>query len=116
MICPLRLVSDRADGVLVPSIELDTDPSVNTAATLFRSICYNNKNSLMAGVIIAGWDSDGGGQVYAIPMGGTMVRQKVAFGGSGSTYIYGWVDERYRPGMTKEECIAFVRDGEYGAG
>lgn len=32
--------------------------------------------------------------------------------GSGSTYIYGWVDERYRPGMNREECLQFVRDGE----
>lgn len=106
-----QAVSDYARRYLTDyAIELDTPPSVNAAATLFRGICYNNKNALMAGVIIAGWDPDAGGQVYAIPLGGTMVRQKVAFGGSGSTYIYGWVDERYRPGMNKEECVQFVRD------
>lgn len=92
------------------AIELDGPPSVKAASTLFRSICYNNKNALMAGIIIAGYDPDEGGQVYAIPLGGTCVRQKVAFGGSGSTYIYGWVDERYRPNMNREECLQFVRD------
>lgn len=64
------------------SIELDTPPNVKAAANLFRAICYQNKNALMAGIIIAGWDPVEGGQVYAIPLGGTMVRQKVAFGGT----------------------------------
>lgn len=72
----------RAWGTAGCRVELDTPPSVKTAATLFRSICYNNKDSLMAGIIIAGYDPVDGGQVYAIPMGGTCVRQKVAFGGA----------------------------------
>ena len=54
-------------------------------------------------------------QVYAIPLGGSMVKQPFAIGkraflsfvaaaefgagGSGSTYIYGWVDANYREGM-----------------
>lgn len=43
--------------------------------------------------------------------------------GSGSTYIYGWVDSAWRDGMTREECeefaikavsLAIARDGERG--
>lgn len=106
-----QAVADYARRYLADyAIELDGPPSVKAASTLFRAICYNNKNALMAGIIIAGYDPEEGGQVYAIPLGGTCVRQKVAFGGSGSTYIYGWVDERYRPGMNRDECIQFVRD------
>lgn len=30
-------------------------------------------------------------------------------GGSGSSYIYGFVDANFRPGMTRDECLTFVR-------
>jgi hypothetical protein len=33
----------------------------------------------------------------------------VAAGGSGSSYIYGFVDANFRPGMSRDECLAFVR-------
>ena len=39
-------------------------------------------------------------------------RQKWSIGGSGSVYIYGFIDENYRPDMTKEECIEFVAKGK----
>ncbi|CAE7949908.1 PSMB6 [Symbiodinium sp. KB8] len=82
-------------------------PTVKTAANLFKQICYEHKDKLMAGIICAGWDKVRGGQVYSIPLGGTSVEQDFAIGGSGSTFIYGLVDATYRKGMTKEECIAF---------
>jgi 20S proteasome subunit beta 1 len=84
-------------------------PSVATAAKLFRGICYTNKDRLLAGIIVAGWDPYQGGQVYEVPLGGSCVRQPFAIGGSGSTYIYGFVDSAFKPGMTKDECVAFVR-------
>ena len=31
-------------------------PLVSTAATLFRDMCYNNKDRLQVGIIVAGWD------------------------------------------------------------
>lgn len=104
-------------------IELGTKPRVATVARLFRELCYHNKNMLMAGIIVAGADEHLGGQVYTIPLGGAMVRQPFAIGGSGSTYIYGMCDSTYKEGMTKEECEAFVtkalalamsRDGSSG--
>uniref|UniRef100_A0A7S1GEB0 Proteasome subunit beta n=1 Tax=Bicosoecida sp. CB-2014 TaxID=1486930 RepID=A0A7S1GEB0_9STRA len=85
-------------------------PSVKTASHLFRQICYGNKDALMAGIIVAGWDEKEGGQVYSIPLGGTCIRAPYAVGGSGSTYIYGWIDGAYRAGMSKDECLDFVRN------
>ncbi|XP_032354451.1 proteasome subunit beta type-6 isoform X2 [Camelus ferus] len=105
------------------SIELNEPPLVHTAASLFKEMCYRYREDLMAGIIIAGWDPQEGGQVYSVPMGGMMVRQSFAIGGSGSSYIYGYVDATYREGMTKEECLQFTanalalameRDGSSG--
>lgn len=91
------------------STELGRLPRVKTCANLMRKICYNNKDRMMAGMICGGWDPYEGGQVYEIPLGGTMMQQKFALGGSGSSYIYGLVDSTYREGMTKEECKTFVK-------
>eukprot|EP00455_Lapot_gusevi_P020140 TRINITY_DN2141_c0_g1_i1.p1 TRINITY_DN2141_c0_g1~~TRINITY_DN2141_c0_g1_i1.p1 ORF type:complete len:258 (+),score=68.56 TRINITY_DN2141_c0_g1_i1:50-775(+) len=105
------------------SVESNRIPRVKTAASLFRQICYENKDRLLAGIICAGWDPIDGGSVYNIPLGGSVVREKFAIGGSGSTYIYGYCDSAYREGMNKEECQQFViralshamaRDGSSG--
>ena len=89
--------------------ELGRLPKVKTCANIMQKICYNNKDNLMAGLICAGWDPYDGGQVFEIPLGGTLMKQKFSIGGSGSTYVYGYMDANYREGMTKEECIAFVK-------
>eukprot|EP00009_Paramoeba_aestuarina_P003550 CAMPEP_0201506712 /NCGR_PEP_ID=MMETSP0161_2-20130828/583_1 /ASSEMBLY_ACC=CAM_ASM_000251 /TAXON_ID=180227 /ORGANISM="Neoparamoeba aestuarina, Strain SoJaBio B1-5/56/2" /LENGTH=213 /DNA_ID=CAMNT_0047900885 /DNA_START=117 /DNA_END=758 /DNA_ORIENTATION=+ len=91
-------------------LELSERPSVKTAATLFKQLCYENKNYLTAGIIVGGWDPVEGGSVYSIPLGGACVRQPFAIGGSGSTYIYGYCDAHYKKGMSKEECLAFCRN------
>ncbi|KAJ8281901.1 hypothetical protein COCON_G00044200 [Conger conger] len=105
------------------SIELDEPPLVQTAANLFKEMCYRYREELMAGIIVAGWDKRRGGQVYTVPVGGMLVRQPVSVGGSGSTYVYGYVDSNYKPGMNKEECLRFTagalslameRDGSSG--
>eukprot|EP00696_Hemimastix_kukwesjijk_P010177 gnl/Hemi2/22789_TR7630_c0_g1_i1.p1 gnl/Hemi2/22789_TR7630_c0_g1~~gnl/Hemi2/22789_TR7630_c0_g1_i1.p1 ORF type:complete len:240 (-),score=59.36 gnl/Hemi2/22789_TR7630_c0_g1_i1:139-807(-) len=105
------------------SIELGAQPDVKTAARLFQHFCYDYKDQLMAGIICAGWDKHNGGQVYNIPLGGCMVRQPFATGGSGSTYIYGYTDATFKPNMTRQECEQFVinslslamsRDGSSG--
>mmetsp|Transcript_19565 Transcript_19565/g.43613 ORF Transcript_19565/g.43613 Transcript_19565/m.43613 type:complete len:219 (-) Transcript_19565:129-785(-) len=89
--------------------ELGRLPRVKTCANLMRKVCYNNKDRMQAGMICGGWDPYEGGQVYEVPLGGTLMRQKFAVGGSGSGYIYGLVDATYREDMTKEECKAFVK-------
>ncbi|XP_070810832.1 proteasome subunit beta type-6 [Pituophis catenifer annectens] len=105
------------------SIELDQQPLVHTAASLFKEMCYRYREDLTAGILVAGWDRLKGGQVYSVPMGGMMVRQPFSIGGSGSSYIYGFVDVSYKPGMSKEECLTFTanalalamdRDGSSG--
>ena len=68
-------------------MELRRLPLVKAAAKMARGLCYENKDRLLAGMIIAGWDPVEGGSVYEIPLGGTMIKQKFAIGGSGSTYM-----------------------------
>jgi len=65
------------------------------------SVCGNGDN-------IWCWLVD---QVYSIPLGGMCVRQSCAIGGSGSTYIYGFVDANFQKDMTKEDCLEFVKKG-----
>lgn len=81
---------------------------VSTAANLAMQLSYNNKNMLQAGLIIAGWDQHGGGSVYAIPLGGTLLKVPYTIGGSGSAYITGWCDKYFREDFTEEEARAFV--------
>ena len=103
--------------------EIGEDPRVKTAANIFKSFCYNYRDSLSAGIICAGWDKYEGGQVYCIPLGGMCARQPFTIGGSGSSYIYGHCDATFKDGMTKDECYRFVanavslamsRDGSSG--
>lgn len=61
-----------------------------------HQINYNNKDHLVGAMLIAGWDRHGGGQVYGAPIGGTLVKEKWAIDGSGSTYIWGYCDNEYR--------------------
>ncbi|CAM9316131.1 unnamed protein product, partial [Discosporangium mesarthrocarpum] len=105
------------------SMEVGRLPTVKTASNLVKTLVYQNKDQLLVGMIIAGWDPVEGGSVYEIPMGGTVIKQKFAVGGSGSTYIYGHLDAAFREGMTKEEAKQFVskaishamaRDGSSG--
>jgi len=104
------------------SVELGSEPLVKTAASLFQQLCYTNK-SLLAGIIVGGYDKRNGGQVFNVPLGGSLHRQPYAIGGSGSTYIYGYCDAHYKKGMTKQECenfvvsaltLAMARDGSSG--
>lgn len=52
-------------------------------------------------------------QVYSVPIGGMMVRQPVSVGGSGSSYIYGFMDSNYKPGMTQEQCMELTAAGTH---
>ncbi|XP_046579721.1 proteasome subunit beta type-6-like [Haliotis rubra] len=104
-------------------MEMGEEPEVKTAANVFRDLCYEHRDNLTAGIIVGGWDKRGGGQVFSIPLGGMLVRQPFAIGGSGSTYLYGYVDSQFKVGLSKEECLQFVanalslamnRDGSSG--
>lgn len=94
-------------------MENDEPPLVHTAANVFRELCYNYRDQLTAGIIVAGWDKRNGGQVYSVPLGGMLLRQPVSIGGSGSTYVYGYVDANFKEGMNKEQCVDFVTNSTY---
>ena len=96
------------------------DPANVIKAAL--QVNYENKQ-LIAASLVAGWDAEEGGQVYGIPIGGTMVREKWTTDGSGSTYIWGYMDSAFREDFKKEEAQQFVieavalamaRDGSSG--
>jgi 20S proteasome subunit beta 1 len=103
--CPGSLTSHLGER----RIQKKREPNVKVAAHLLSSIMYQNKDGLMAGMIVAGWDEREGGQVYTIALGGTMVRQPLAIGGSGSVFIYSLGDAEFVAGMSKDEALAFVR-------
>jgi len=119
-----QAIADRVRHQLdLFEVQMGKRPTVQSAASMFRNVCYDKRDSASAGIICAGWDEKKGGQVFCIPIGGMMVRQPFAIGGSGSTYLYAHVDHTYKRDMTKEECLAFVsksialaifRDGSSG--
>ena len=41
-------------------------PTVHTAAHCFKNIGYDYRDQFSAGLIVAGWDKDKGGQVYSV--------------------------------------------------
>ncbi|KAF2671285.1 proteasome-domain-containing protein [Microthyrium microscopicum] len=87
----------------------DQPPTTQTAAAIFQDICYGNKDQLSAGIIIAGYDKRNGGQVYSIPLGGSLHKQSYAIAGSGSTYIYGFCDDNWEEDMSEADGIEFVK-------
>ena len=48
-------------------------------------------------------------QVYSVPIGGALVRQQASIGGSGSSYLYGFLDANYKEDMEKEHCVELVK-------
>jgi len=87
-----------------------SEPPVHTAATIFQKLCYDNKDQLSAGIIVAGWDKEVGPSVYNIPVGGGIFRQPWAIGGSGSTYVYGYCDATYKDGWNRDETVNWVKN------
>ncbi|CAN6464546.1 unnamed protein product [Victoria cruziana] len=105
------------------TIQLGQPATVKVAASLIRLLSYQNKNMLQTGLIIGGWDKYEGGQIFSVPLGGTILQQPFAIGGSGSSYLYGFFDQAWREGMTREEAenlvvkavsLAIARDGASG--
>ncbi|XP_078161084.1 proteasome subunit beta type-6-like [Carex rostrata] len=75
---------------------------------LLIEICLTCQNMLKAGVIVGGWDKYGGGPIYSVPLGGTILRQPFSIGGSGSSYLYGFFDQAWKERMTREEAEHLV--------
>jgi 20S proteasome subunit beta 1 len=92
-----------------------------------QRFCYEYKDQISAGVIVAGWDPVDGASVYSVPMGGTCVKVPFSIGGSGSMFIYGLVDakiaelngmpnsaEQARALVKQSIAHAMARDGSSG--
>lgn len=75
------------------SVNENEAPSVRTAASLFQEMCYQNKDNLSAGIIVAGWDKKEGPSVYNIPLGGSLHRAPFAIGGMLKKSNFLWVDK-----------------------
>lgn len=88
------------------------EPLVSEAAAEIQNYCFNYRDQLLAGIIVAGWDKQNGGQVYQIPLGGMCIRKSYGIGGSGSSYVHGFLREFYREGMTRQETVEFVKKGK----
>lgn len=82
-----------------------------------------NSSSVLVLISFIRWDKKKGGQVYSIPLGGMMVRQGATMGGSGSTFLYGYLDANYRENLSRAEAedlvlkcvtLAIHRDGSSG--
>ncbi|KAF1759701.1 hypothetical protein GCK72_016168 [Caenorhabditis remanei] len=83
--------------------------TIYRSSQIFRQFLYNYREQLSASVLVAGWDSELGGQVYAIPIGGFVSRQRSTASGSGSTFVQGFLDSQWRPDLTLDECKAIVK-------
>lgn len=71
----------------LPGREMYGPPPVSSAAAVFQKLCYENKDALSAGIIVAGWDKEVGPSIYNIPLGGGLFRQPWAIGGM-TTFLY----------------------------
>ena len=84
-------------------------PSVGAVAAMAAEINYRNKH-LLGAMIVAGWDAAGGAQIVSLPIGGTVVPVPWAVEGSGSTFIWGYLDSEFRPGLDQAGAEALVRE------
>lgn len=88
--------------------ELGRPPTVRAVASVVRSINYTNKEALSGALLVAGWDAAAGGQIFGVPIGGALVPQPWATDGSGSTYIWGYLDAHYKDGLTRAQAEDLV--------
>ena len=92
----------------------DEPVKVLTVANLVKMMNYQNKH-LVGAMIVAGWDPVEKGQVYGCPIGGTIVREKWTIDGSGSTFIWGYMDSQFKEGMSRGDAEKLVANALAGA-
>uniref|UniRef100_A0A672LTM3 proteasome endopeptidase complex n=1 Tax=Sinocyclocheilus grahami TaxID=75366 RepID=A0A672LTM3_SINGR len=108
--CMAGSLADAQASQMLSSISSEP-PLVKSAAAIMRSFCYTHRDELSAGFIVASWDRKNGPQVFQVSLGGMIIEQEFTIGGSGSTFIYGYADAKFKPGMTREECLTFTTNG-----
>lgn len=74
--------------------------NIDTALSLFKSICYNNKNNLSAAYIVTD-----GKTLASVNTSGAIIKHEAwASFGSGSTYVDGFVKSQVRPDLSYIEA------------
>jgi chromosome undetermined SCAF250, whole genome shotgun sequence. (fragment) len=48
-----------------------------------------------------------------INVGGMLSRHKIALNGSGCSFIYGYLDSNFKPGLSQEEARQLAINGNY---
>ena len=92
------------------AVDYDDKPPVKVAARILQQYQYEYKDYLSAGIILCGVDNLEGPCIYSVGLGGTTLKQNIAMSGSGSTYVFGYIDNNYKPNMTKQEAKDFLRN------
>lgn len=93
------------------SAEIGRLPEVKTAAKMIGQLQYDYKDSLLASLIVGGYDPINGPKLYTLSVGGSIVECNYSLGGSGSGYIYGFVDANFRINFSLEEAKKFLLTG-----
>ncbi len=86
-------------------LKRDRKIPVKSAATLMSNILNQRKFApYYVQLILGGWDSEGG-HVYSLDAAGGAIPDKYTAGGSGSPYVFGVLEDRYKDDMTVDEGI-----------
>ena len=92
------------------AVDYEDKPPVKVAARILQQYQYEYKDYLSAGIILCGVDNLEGPCIYSVGLGGTTLKQNIAMSGSGSTYVFGYIDNNYKSNMTKQEAKDFLRN------
>ena len=92
------------------AVDYEDKPPVKVAARILQQYQYEYKDYLSASIILCGVDNLEGPCIYSVGFGGTTLKQNIAMSGSGSTYVFGYIDNNYKPNMTKQEAKDFLRN------
>merc|ERR1712002_50962 len=89
--------------------------SARAASKLLSNIVYNYKGmGLSMGTVIIGFDNEDPA-LYYVDNDGTRLKHNIFSVGSGSTYAYGVLDNKYDPNMSDEDAYDLARRAIYHA-
>ncbi|KAM0678777.1 Proteasome subunit beta type-1 [Binucleata daphniae] len=105
-----KMITDIVTAQNNVSLYADGDKStVKRLSTYCKNLIYKYPQ-LLAGIIVAGYDDLEKGSVYTVTLGGSLVKQDIALGGSGSPYLYGYCDTFYKNDFNKDDGVNFVKE------
>lgn len=93
---------------------LDQETTATVAAEIVGMVLSaydinNKKNMLQTGVLLGGWDKNGGGKIYEIGFSGVvMEKSNFGVGGYGAVDLNDFLEKEWKKGMTEEEAEQLV--------